>query len=78
LKVCTIFCERRELLKGHIHGFFKQVPGYFIKCRAGSPMHWDYFRPWIAMAAAHVKAAAAIIMSNGFTGDFSDFGIVIP
>jgi hypothetical protein len=30
------------------------------------------------MAAAHVKAAAAIIISNGFRGDFSDFAIVIP
>jgi len=50
------------------------VTGYFM----GSPTHWDYFRPWIAMAAAHVKAAPAIIKRNGFTADFSDFAIAIP
>jgi hypothetical protein len=47
------------------------VTGYFLDRR-------DYFRPWIAMAAAHVKAAAAIIKRNGFTADFSDFAIAIP
>jgi hypothetical protein len=30
-----------------------------------------YFRPWIAMAAAHVKAEAAIITRNGFTVDLA-------
>jgi hypothetical protein len=35
----------------------------------------DYFTPWIAMAAAHVRAEAAIITRNGFTVDFA---IAIP
>jgi hypothetical protein len=34
-----------------------------------------YFRPCIAMNAAHVRAEAAITTRNGFTVDLADFAI---
>jgi hypothetical protein len=35
----------------------------------------DYFRPCIAMNAAHVRAEAAITTRSGFTVDLADFAI---
>jgi len=35
----------------------------------------SYFRPWITMNAAHVRAEAAISTKNGFKVDFADFAI---
>jgi hypothetical protein len=39
------------------------------------PGQSDYFRPCIAMNAAHVSAEAAIITRSGFTVDLADFAI---